>query len=110
MAYDVATNIRTRTAPLPVPLSGTNLSPALGRKICASGGCSSGNCSRTGPSEALYVYNPATNTWTRKAAMPAIRDSFGVDLYPGMNGGSTGEIGGQLYTLSSCSYADVPYY
>lgn len=109
MAYDVATNTWSVKAPLPVPLYGMNQAAVLGGKIYVSGGCSFVNCYRTGPSDALYVYDPATNTWARKAAMPAIRDAFGVDLFSGMNG-STGEIGGQLYTLSSCNYADSPYY
>jgi len=109
MAYDVATNIWSSKAPLPVPLYGMNQAAVLGGKIYVSGGCSFVTCNRNGPSERLYVYNPATNTWTRKADMPYIRDQFGDLLFSGMYG-PTGEIGGQLYTLSSCNYGDAPYF
>lgn len=109
MAYDVATNTWSVKAPLPVPLYGMNQAAVLGGKIYVSGGCSFARCLRDAPSSALYVYTPATNTWSRKAEMPSIRDTFGMDLFSGMNG-STGVIGGQLYTLSSCYYGDAPYF
>jgi N-acetylneuraminic acid mutarotase len=109
MAYDVATNTWSVKAPLPVPLYGMNQAAVLGGKIYVSGGCSFARCLRDAPSSSLVVYNPATNAWSWKAEMPSIRDTFGFDLYSGMNG-STGVIGGQLYTLSSCYYGDAPYF
>jgi len=109
MAYDVATNTWSVKASLPVPLYGMNQAAVLGGKIYVSGGCRFVRCLRDPPSSALYVYTPATNTWSLKAEMPSIRDTFGVDLFSGMNG-STGVIGGQLYTLSSCHYGDQPYF
>lgn len=49
----------------------------------------------------LYVYDPATDTWSGKAEMPGIRDAYGDLLFSGMSG-PTGVIAGQLYTLSDC--------
>jgi N-acetylneuraminic acid mutarotase len=109
MAYDVASNTWSLKASLPAPLYGMNQAAVLGGKIYVSGGCSFVSCVSYGPSNRLYVYNPATNTWTRKADMPAIRDASGWNYFSGMNG-PTGVIGGQLYTLSSCNYSDAPYY
>jgi hypothetical protein len=109
MAYDVAANVWTLKASLPVPLWGMNQAAVLGGKIYVSGGCSYVACAYDAPSGALYVYNPATNTWSRKADTPGIRDSSGRLLFSGMYG-PTGVIGGKLYTLSSCNYGDAPLF
>ncbi|HEX6432990.1 MAG TPA: kelch repeat-containing protein [Gemmatimonadales bacterium] len=109
MAYNVVTNAWTVKASLPVPLWGMNQAAVLAGKIYVSGGCSQKACNYTPPSDQLYVYDPAANTWTGKAAMPGIRDPSGELLFSGMYG-PTGVIGGKLYTLSSCNYGDAPYF
>ncbi|HEX6107557.1 MAG TPA: kelch repeat-containing protein, partial [Gemmatimonadales bacterium] len=63
-AYNVATNTWTDRRPLPVPLAWSNGAGVINGKIYVSGGFS-----ETGdalPTRALYVYDPGTNTWTRK--------------------------------------------
>ena len=109
MAYDVATNSWSLKASLPVPLWGMNQAAVLRGKIYVSGGCMFTACSYDGPSERLYVYDPADNTWVRRQDMPYIRDAEGVLLFAGMHG-VTGVIAGQLYTLSSCNYGDAPLF
>lgn len=109
MAYNVATNSWTVKASLPVPLWGMNQAAVLKGKIYVSGGCMFVACSYNGPSERLYVYDPADNTWVRKQDMPYIRDAEGVLLFAGMYG-ATGVIAGQLYTLSQCFYGDAPLF
>src|SRR6185503_14916441 len=56
-------------------------------KIYVSGGYGSNR--EAPPSSALFVYDPATDTWSRKRDMPA----------PG-GGGATGVIGGKLYVVT----------
>jgi hypothetical protein len=92
MAYNVATNTWILRAPLPRPLYGTNGAEVINGKIYVSGGCLEVDCiGYTGPSSALYVYDPRANTWTRKRDMPAIGAW-----------GATGVIGGKLYVLTMC--------
>ena len=109
MAYNVATNSWTVKASLPVPLWGMNQAAVLNGKIYVSGGCMFVACSYNGPSEHLYVYDPADNTWVGKQNMPYIRDAEGELLFAGMYG-ATGVIAGQLYTLSQCFYGDAPLF
>jgi len=109
MAYDATANTWTTKASLPWPLWGMNQAAVLKGKIYVSGGCHFIACVYNGPSSALYVYDLATDTWSRKAEMPGIRDAYGELLFSGMFG-PTGVIAGQLYTLSSCHYGDAPYF
>lgn len=109
MAYNVATNSWTVKSSLPVPLWGMNQAVVLKGKIYVSGGCMSVACSYNPPSDRLYVYDPATDTWTRKQDMPGIRNAEGRLLFSGMYG-PTGVIAGRLYTLSSCNYGDAPLF
>jgi N-acetylneuraminic acid mutarotase len=89
MAYNAATNVWTLKSPLPIPLKQSNGAGVVGGKIYVSGGLRSANDQSY--SDALYVYNPATNTWTRKRDMPS----------SGLNG-FTGVINDKLYVVTSC--------
>ena len=109
MAYNVATNIWTLKASLPIPLRSPNQAAVLNGKIYVSGGCQFVACSYDGPSQRLYVYDPATDTWTRKQDTPGVRNSSGELLFSGISGVS-GVIAGKLYTLSDCYYGDAPLF
>ena len=98
-AYNVATNTWTDRRPLPVPLAWSNGAGVINGKIYVSGGFS-----ETGdapPTRALYVYDPGTNTWTRKRDLPAIggpSHDWTVGSY-----GATGVIENKLYVVTLCS-------
>ena len=77
MAYDVATNTWSVKACAAVQLYRMNQAAVLGGKIYVSGGCRFVRCLRDPPSSALYVYTPATDTWSRKAEMPISGTSSG---------------------------------
>jgi Kelch motif len=89
MAYNPTTNVWTLKSPLPVPLKQTNGAEVIGGKIYLSGGLRSANDQSY--SSALYVYDPATDTWSRKHDMPNT----------GLNGLS-GVLNGKLYVVTSC--------
>ena len=92
MAYDVSTNKWSLKAPLPVPRFSTNGAAVINGKIFISGGReTSKNWSYNPPSSQSYMYDPGTDTWTRKQNMP-----------DGGDDGFTGLIGGKLYVLSRC--------
>jgi len=65
--YNVETRTWTRLKSLPIPLYDVNGATPIHGKLYVSGGRSSpdGDCTKT-----LFVYDPATNAWTRKADMP----------------------------------------
>jgi N-acetylneuraminic acid mutarotase len=90
-AYNVATNTWTWKAPMPAPLYFTNGAGVISGKIYISGG----EVNPTHFSQALYMYDPAKNIWTRKRDMPT-----------GGIGGVTGVINGKLYVLTGC--IDMP--
>jgi N-acetylneuraminic acid mutarotase len=90
-AYNAGTNTWSYKASLPVPLYFANGAAVIRGKIYVSGGVK-----RTGVYSAeLYVYDPPTNKWTRKADMP--HETFA---------GVSGVINGQLYVLASCPRGD----
>jgi N-acetylneuraminic acid mutarotase len=113
MAYNVATNVWTLRASLPIPLWGTNGAVAIDGKIYVSGGCAmAGTVSCDYPVRNLYVYDSRLNTWTRKANMPLVPTSsepFAPSQGPGDHGAS-GVINGKLYVLTECTEAIEPYY
>jgi N-acetylneuraminic acid mutarotase len=92
-AFDLTTNTWTTKAPLPARLESTNGAAVIGGKIYVSGGRDLDNNSPGSddgaPRSSLYVYDPATDRWSRKADMPL----------PSMHGVS-GVIGGRLYVLN----------
>jgi N-acetylneuraminic acid mutarotase len=84
-AYDVASNTWTPKRPLPealVPHGATSING----KIYVAGGWNDSRRSRH-----LYVYDPTTDRWTRKADMP-----FTIETYAGHQG----MIDGQLYVYA----------
>ena len=95
-AYDFATNTWSARAPLPTPLQSTNGAGVIGGRIYVPGGRDLDNHSPGSddgaPRSSLYVYDPAADTWSRKADMPE----------PSMSGVS-GVIGGKLYVLDGAS-------
>jgi N-acetylneuraminic acid mutarotase len=76
-AYDIQTNTWSALRPVPVLWGWGNGASFLNGRLYISGG---------NLSKALFVYDPATNRWTRKADMPHA-----------MQLGSQGVIAGQLY-------------
>jgi N-acetylneuraminic acid mutarotase len=79
-------------APLPAPRVYPHGAAVLGGKIYVPGGLDAGH----NPTKTLYRYNPATNTWTRKADLP--RAGFG---------GVSAAIDGKLYVY--VPYGPDPY-
>ena len=76
-----------RAAPLPSARSRTNGAAVIDGKIYVSGGVDSTSYTWT---KTLFVYNPATNAWTKGADMPH-RTSGGV----------SGVINGKLYVVTT---------
>jgi N-acetylneuraminic acid mutarotase len=93
MAYNVSTNTWRFRAPLPYPRWGTNGAAVINGKIYISGGNSLK--SDDFPYNTLLMYDPETNTWTRKADMPT-----------GGSDGLTGVINNKLYVLTRCVEAE----
>jgi N-acetylneuraminic acid mutarotase len=93
-AYDFAMNTWSTKAPLPVRLESTNGAGVIAGKIYVSGGRDLDNHSSGSddgvPRSSLYVYDPLSDSWSRKADMPQ----------PSMSG-VTGVIGGKLYVLNA---------
>jgi N-acetylneuraminic acid mutarotase len=87
-AYNVATNRWTTKAPLPLRVFRPNGAGVINGKIYISGGVGIRRIARS----SLFMYDPATDTWTPKASMPS----------PGFSG-VTGVINHQLYALTGCA-------
>ena len=88
-AYNFATNRWTSKVRLPLALSNTNGVGVVNGKLYLSGGFFQTADGRSGWYPGLQVYDPARNTWIRKADMPR-RFAQGV----------TGVINGKLYVLT----------
>jgi N-acetylneuraminic acid mutarotase len=87
-AYNPATTTLvawTTKAPLPAGRYLPNGAAVINGKIYVPGGLSG-----LGPTRSLFVYNPATNSWTSKALMP-------IASY----GGASAAIDGKLYVLAT---------
>jgi N-acetylneuraminic acid mutarotase len=86
-AFDLATNTWSRRAPLPAPRSELNGASAINGRVYVSGGRGvSGAQVRT-----LFVYDPSTDTWGRKADMPRAGGC-----------GTQAVIGALLYVTTDC--------
>lgn len=94
VVYDFASNSWSTRGSLPARLEETNGAGVIDGKIYVSGGRDLDNSSPGSddgaPRSTLYVYDPAANSWTRKADMPE----------PSIAGVS-GVIGGKLYVLNT---------
>ncbi len=87
LAYNVSTNSWTTVRPLPSARGGVNgVTPLKGKLFVSGGSNSSGQLTRT-----LFIYDPATNTWSRGADMPRAAGC-----------GIQGAIKGQLYVWAGC--------
>ena len=104
-AYNVATNVWTSRRPLPKPLALTNGAGVLNGMIYVTGGYP--DIGMNFPWPTVYVYDPATNIWTRKRDMPTVNGEPGRQ-YPA-GGGITGVIDGKLYVVSGCYLKDPTY-
>lgn len=91
-AYDVAGNFWFPRKSLPMDLYKTNGAGVINGKIYVSGGRRSGDKRYE---QVLLVYDPGTNTWTRKRDMP----------FAGW-GGVTGVLGNRLYVLTCVEEED----
>ena len=89
-AYNPVTNSWTHRAPLPEGRMGTNGTGTINGKLYLAGGLNPPceHCTQT-YRRTLYVYDPAANSWSRKARMP-FASAEGV----------TGVIGGKLYVFT----------
>jgi N-acetylneuraminic acid mutarotase len=92
-AFDFATNTWSTKAPMPARLESTNGAAVIAGRIYVPGGRDLDNHSPGSddgvPRRSLYVYDPAADSWSRKADMPL----------PSMMGVS-GVIQGRLYVLN----------
>ena len=108
-AYNVATNTWTFRRPLPVPLAGTSGAGVINGKIYVSGGYS--GWADNFPNNWLHMYDPATNTWSRKREIPSVKagpEPWAESEYAFGNG-VTGVIKGKLYVVSGCFVAWEPW-
>jgi N-acetylneuraminic acid mutarotase len=81
-AYDPATNIWTTKAPMPTPRA----HPAAGAVngiLYVVGGCPNNPCSQHAVGT-VEAYDPTSNTWTTKAAMPTPRAALGIGVVNGV--------------------------
>ena len=106
-AYNVATNTWTFRRPLPVPLAETNGAGVIDGKIFVSGGYS--DWGGKFPWGTLYMYDVATNTWTRKRDIPSVVPEPFAEKQYGGGEGVTGVINGKLYVVSGCFMAWPPW-
>lgn len=91
MAYDVAANRWYTRARWPSPRVSTNGAGMIGGRVYIAGGFAPNWVT----SSRLDMYDPGTDTWTRKQDMPG-------DGYSG----STGVYNGRLYVLTACDLWD----
>jgi hypothetical protein len=105
-AYNVATNTWAFRRALPAALAWTNGAAVLNGKIYISGGFS--DFDQYHLSHALYLYDPVTNTWTRKHDMPSVQGQYHDPAYVGAQGVS-GVINGKLYVVTACFWTDEPW-
>jgi N-acetylneuraminic acid mutarotase len=104
-AYNVATNTWHFRHALPAPLANTNGAGVINGKIYVSGGLL--DYTYDTPSHALYMYDPNTDTWTRKHDMPSVQGPYHDPFYVGAQG-VTGVISGKLYVVTQCYWEDQP--
>jgi N-acetylneuraminic acid mutarotase len=89
-AYNVATNRWSRKRDLPIGLTNFNGAGVIGGKIYIAGGQKKNGGWST---YTLFVYDPAKDTWTRRAG-PPVRGAYGV----------TGVIGDKLYVAEELKW------
>jgi N-acetylneuraminic acid mutarotase len=106
-AYNAATNTWTFRQPLPVRLASSNGAGVIKGKIYISGGCKDHECFF--PTDALYVYDPAGNTWTQKHSIPPDTTPDPWNRQHAYGNGVTGVINDKLYVVSGCFEADAPH-
>ncbi|GKS58439.1 hypothetical protein YTPLAS18_19660 [Nitrospira sp.] len=75
--YDPILNTWTAKAPLPARLHHPGVA-VIDRKLYVVGGFSQSGLSIWSPVATLYRYDPVTDTWTERHAMPTARGALGV--------------------------------
>jgi N-acetylneuraminic acid mutarotase len=100
--YDVSGNLWRVRAPYPVRIASTNGAVVIGGKIYVSGGMTrrwdeAAGVYRSQILPSLYVYNPGTNTWSKRADMPVASIRGVSATYGGMLYVATGS---RLYRYS----------
>jgi N-acetylneuraminic acid mutarotase len=93
-AYNIATNTWSSRAPLPTAKAYFNGASAINGRLYLSGGAGPGLSSNIQVSRKLLVYNPQTNTWTRRADIPVRGGACGAQGV--INGFLYVYVGGQL--------------
>src|SRR5689334_1155126 len=78
--YDAASNAWTARAPMPTPRQGLGVAAAANGKLYAIGGI--GFVAPTPASTVVEEYDPATNMWAPRAAMPTGRAALGLAAAP----------------------------
>ncbi|MEV5963416.1 S8 family serine peptidase [Kribbella sp. NPDC051952] len=107
-AYDVAHNRFDTVAPYPEPISWPSCGGIDGKVYCAGG--LGMNSAGTGPQGTAhsYVYDPATNAWTRVADLPVDLWGSSYAVANGMlavTGGIAGISGGSVRTNEAFAYS-----
>jgi N-acetylneuraminic acid mutarotase len=97
-AYNVDTRAWSQLAALPAPRANLFGATPINGKLYVAGGWTLGITADTGK-KSLFVYDPATNSWSRKANMP---------IAAGTEGAQAG-IHGRLYVYQFAHYATSPY-
>ena len=98
--YDPATDTWTRKADMPVARGDLSTSVVDG-KIYAIGGGPSVDVNNWIGTPTVYAYDPATDTWTRKADMPTARTTHAASVVDGkiyVIGGWSGDSETPLYS------------
>jgi N-acetylneuraminic acid mutarotase len=98
LAFDVETRTWRQLMALPEPRSGLAGATTIHDKLYVAGGYTLNYADSL--KNSLFVYDPATDTWTRKADVPTAQVCGGVQA----------SIGGKLYLYSACNYGDFFVY
>lgn len=81
-SYDPSTDRWTAKAPLPAGLHHVGIGVAGGR-LYVIGGYKQSGLTVWSPVATVYAYDPATDAWTERAAMPTARGALSVTEYDG---------------------------
>jgi N-acetylneuraminic acid mutarotase len=97
-AYNVSTNRWSARAPLPSPRFAANGVSAINGRLYVTGGVR-GDFSTGTANKTLFVFDPFTNTWSKKADMPQVSAA-----------GAQGVIGSRLYVYADAGAGSPGFY